>query len=739
VFDIDHVRSPTLELDLFFRVRKRLFFSCVRVTLETTDDRLRSCFLPTQAVAHTREDTMHFLKNKSDSPPFIYHHAETVEDVAATIPHNGLCDGTRCVLGGDGKCTLKLGSPGYVLAELIDPRGPRRKVNIKGSEWLVLDVDHSALPEALQRFERVEVQSHSGNWHALIHLERLATAEEYEATITPWVKAGADKRARDVSRFLFSPAPGGSVIAYQGERMPVLAAQAKPERKAKKSAGATAGLEAWDRASLDKLLAEPEGTNDKAGHLGAMLAQHRWAEDAALAYCTAALTGQNARHVASAMSAFRSVRDGERGQWNGARRLQEYGLALLGQSDIETARPLELRRNEANQAQPWYLLGGEGAWVPAGEAHAEAFVHAARPEINGLETGARNRRRADLLRDHRRYTMPETDTDPWVLNARNGLIDLRTGELRPHDPQQYCTRTAGARYDDTLDTGRVEALMLDWCDGEPDLAAYAWSLAGEAALGRGKRTFVNCYGPTGTGKSSLTALIERALGGYTASVSPETWLRGTTESERQEQLSRTRGARLITSAEMPGGRWHPVIKAFSSGGQDTVSVAGKYKSARDLKPHGLIWITGNDVPEGADGAMRARALFLPLTRTFPSDQRWADEVLPTYVPAALVMIVRCALEAAARGGPLPMPERARSVQAERMAEPFVQWLASQPSGEGSSGRSIWQLWERSKGKNDAPMTETAMGRRLGEADLARLYPKKKTSKGNIYVGLGVEF
>lgn len=683
---------------------------------------------------------MFLLKNKSDSPPFSHLHVETAEQLAAAIPTTGLCDGSAC--GHDSSCPRKLASPGYCLAELIDPSGPRRKANTRGSEWLALDIDLLAIPEGLETYERVTVRTHSGHWHVLVRLERMASAEEYEATITPWVGAGADKRARDVCRFLFAPAWG--VTWHPGERMPVLAAAPARERKPKaKQAGAPGGsvpgLEAWDRASLERLLADPEGTNDKAGHLGAMLAQHRWAEDAAQAYCTALLSGQNARHAASAMTAFRAVRDGERGRWNGARRLQEYGLVLLGESDIETARPLELRRNEANQARPWYLLGGEGAWLPVGEAEAEAFVHAARPEINALETAARNRRRAELLRDHRRYTMPPTDADPWILNVRNGLVDLRTGELLPHAAQQYCTRSAGARYDETIDTGRVEALMLDWCGGDVAMAEYAWSLAGEAALGRGKRAFVVCHGPKGTGKSSLTALVAAALGGYAAAVTADAWLKGTADSERQEQLSRTVGARLITSAELPGGRWHPVIKAFTSGGLDTVSISGKWQRAREVRPTGLIWLTGNTVPEGADAAMRDRALFLPLERTFKTNQRWADDTLPTYVQPALVRIVRAAVECTERGGPLPMPRHAAEVQAEQMAEPFVQWLDGlRVQGERVKRHDLWLAWERSRAKNDAPATETAFGRRMIEADLAEKHPLRTVHGTRYYENLKIE-
>ena len=39
------------------------------------------------------------------------------------------------------------------------------------------------------------------------------------------------------------------------------------------------------------------------------------------------------------------------------------------------------------------------------------------------------------------------DADPWALNVQNGILDLRTGNLRAHDPGARLTKIAGAAYD----------------------------------------------------------------------------------------------------------------------------------------------------------------------------------------------------------------------------------------------------------------------------------------------------
>lgn len=46
-----------------------------------------------------------------------------------------------------------------------------------------------------------------------------------------------------------------------------------------------------------------------------------------------------------------------------------------------------------------------------------------------------------VLRDVR-----EIDRDPDLLNCANGIVDLRTGELRPSDPARLMTRVTGVSY-----------------------------------------------------------------------------------------------------------------------------------------------------------------------------------------------------------------------------------------------------------------------------------------------------
>src|SRR5262249_42137151 len=43
-------------------------------------------------------------------------------------------------------------------------------------------------------------------------------------------------------------------------------------------------------------------------------------------------------------------------------------------------------------------------------------------------------------------TPDDLDADPFLLNCRNGVLDLRTGQLGPHDPALLLTKITGAAY-----------------------------------------------------------------------------------------------------------------------------------------------------------------------------------------------------------------------------------------------------------------------------------------------------
>ena len=84
----------------------------------------------------------------------------------------------------------------------------------------------------------------------------------------------------------------------------------------------------------------------------------------------------------------------------------------------------------------------------------------------------------------------ELDTHPWLLNFRNGTIDLRTGELTGHNPDHHITKLIEYDYNLTATCPRFFKFLERITGGGPD--------ASEAENERSSRLMVTCIAPSVT-------------------------------------------------------------------------------------------------------------------------------------------------------------------------------------------------------------------------------------------------
>lgn len=155
---------------------------------------------------------------------------------------------------------------------------------------------------------------------------------------------------------------------------------------------------------------------------------------------------------------------------------------------------------------------------------------------------------AGILLDH----PPALDGDPDVLNVRNGVVDLRTGELRERRADDYFTKVAAAEY-------RPGARSIAWQKALKALprSTRDWLQVrlGQATTGRISRdkSIPFCVGGGDNGKSAILGGVRAALGGYAVTV-PERLLLGS-DNDHPTDIMTLEGARLAIFEELPrGGR-----------------------------------------------------------------------------------------------------------------------------------------------------------------------------------------
>jgi putative DNA primase/helicase len=145
----------------------------------------------------------------------------------------------------------------------------------------------------------------------------------------------------------------------------------------------------------------------------------------------------------------------------------------------------------------------------------------------------------------------EVDAHPDLLNTQSGVVDLRTGELRAHDPALMLTKITAAAYVPGAVSGdwqrALEALP-------PKVAAWLQVRFGQAFTGHmTPDDLLPILGGSGeNGKSTVIDAVRVAGGDYSVTV-PERLLLSN-PGDHPTELTTLMGARFAVIEELPEGR-----------------------------------------------------------------------------------------------------------------------------------------------------------------------------------------
>lgn len=109
----------------------------------------------------------------------------------------------------------------------------------------------------------------------------------------------------------------------------------------------------------------------------------------------------------------------------------------------------------------------------------------------------------------------DLDADPYLLNVRNGTVDLRTGRLRTHDPADLLTLQCPVDFDPDATAPLWNECLERW-QPDPNMRAYLQLEAGAGATGIPTETVSIHFGAGANGKSKYFGGIQHVLGPYAA-------------------------------------------------------------------------------------------------------------------------------------------------------------------------------------------------------------------------------
>lgn len=243
----------------------------------------------------------------------------------------------------------------------------------------------------------------------------------------------------------------------------------------------------------------------------------------------------------------------------------------------------------------------------------------------------------------------QLDADPMLLTVPNGTIELRTGEIRPHSPDDLITKMGPVPYVPEAYDERWTKFLEDVTASDQELIAYLRRAAGYTLTGAtSEEAMFILFGPTASGKSTFVAAVETMLGDYAMTTQVENlMLKRNGQPVRPDEVARWRGMRLITAMEPSEGDTFAAGLLKQLAGGDRVSARQLYRQSFDFEPSHKLWLSANHQPRSNDTALLRRLRFIPFPVQIPEERR--DPGLKAELRRPASPVAQAALAWAVRG------------------------------------------------------------------------------------------
>ncbi len=323
--------------------------------------------------------------------------------------------------------------------------------------------------------------------------------------------------------------------------------------------------------------------------------------------------------------------------------------------------------------------------VEDAQVRLQFALHAHQSEnVNRLEAITK------IARAHVAFAAEPADFDqnPWLLTCLNGTVDLRTGELRPHDPEDMITMICPVEYSPEPAPGEWRRFVDLVTNGDAEMAEFLQMVAGYALTGSTRESaFFFIIGETRTGKTTFIEALKGVLGDYGWKTSFDAFLAGRRPGGPRDDIAGMAGKRLVIASEVAYGRRFDEATIKELTGGDTTNARHLYEREFQFKPVFKLFLAANDFPalRSDDSGSWARLKMVPFENAALADTRWLDlkeRVRDVEVtgPEILSWAVEGCLKWQERGSlPLPQKVEDRSTKKREEFDPLTDFIADRCS------------------------------------------------------------
>lgn len=343
--------------------------------------------------------------------------------------------------------------------------------------------------------------------------------------------------------------------------------------------------------------------------------------------------------------------------------------------------------------------------------------------------------------EHRVPILPKNmDTDKMAVNCKNGIIDLRTGKLIPHDINKFMTKMLNVKLPETPETPKLWLNFLgDIFGGDRELIRYIQKAVGYSLSGS---TTEQCvfflYGTGRNGKSTFLEIVRYIMGDYATNIQPETIMVRPSQGSANSDIARLKGARFVTSVEPNEGMRinEGLLKQLT--GDDVVTARKLYGDEFEFKPEFKLWMATNHKPiiRGTDTGIWRRIHIIPFTVSIPIEK--VDRRLKYKLREELPDILAWAVEGCRlwQLEGLRMPEAVLdAVQEYRHEMDVISAFTDACCVEGGEVKAsqLYAVYSEWAGENNEyRMSSTKFG-----TEMAKRFDKAKKRDGRYYLGISL--
>lgn len=219
--------------------------------------------------------------------------------------------------------------------------------------------------------------------------------------------------------------------------------------------------------------------------------------------------------------------------------------------------------------------------------------------------------------------LTDFDKNGWVLNVRNGTLDLRTGKLRSHTREDLISNLVSVDFDPNAVCELWDAFLWRVTDQNEELYAYLRRFVGYLLVGdTSDQSLHFLYGLGANGKSVFCEVLMLLMGDYAMAASPD-MIMIRRHGGIPNDIARLRGVRVALMNETAQGAKFDEAKLKDLTGGDTLTARFLHQEFFDFKPSHRIVIRGNHKPtiNGTDEGIWRRLRILPFTVQIPANEQ----------------------------------------------------------------------------------------------------------------------